>query len=403
MCFIDFEFIPPPGKPSGELLDIRHADDIGKYTGSCYACTGTITLKSSIGKLYGLDKAQGFDKLADFILLLGSDVRPFNFADSSNKPQLLAISGMFWIFDHFHLEGRKDNVASRNFLDPAIDQVAEAILWYNVGEESSGDLRTVVRYPEEEIVSMRDSYDLGQTFVGIKAGNTVYAHSHLDAGSFVFDAKGRRWAYDLGQDNYNLYYKYSHWDVYRLRAEAHNTLIINPDRSPGYVLGSRADIVEFIDTEDKVKTVINMTELYGKERGVESARRGYLFTDNRSSLVIRDEVKLNRQSLLRWHLTTDAEIEIEGNKATLRDKDDPAKYITIEFVASCDITVGSERALPLPTSPEVPPQNKNDGFYRLYCKAETDGDVSITVKINTRCEGVSAINEYDVSIDEWQV
>ena len=392
-CFMD-KFAPDGAYYEGPY----YAETAINYTVRIFAA-----MKPSLGTLYGLDKAQGFDKLADFILLLGSDVRPFNFADSSNKPQLLAISGMFWIFDHFGLEGRKDNVASRNFRDPAIDQVAEAILWYNVGEESSGDLRTVVRYPEEEIVSMRDSYELGQTFVGIKAGNTVYAHSHLDAGSFVFDAKGRRWAFDLGQDNYNLYYKYNHWDVYRLRAEAHNTLIINPDRSPGYVLGSRADVVEFVDTEDRVKTVINMTDLYGKERGVDSARRGYLFTDSRSSLVIRDEVKLNRHSLLRWHLTTDAEIEIDGNKATLRDKDDPAKYITIEFLASCDITVGSERALPLPTSPEVPPQNKNEGFYRLYCKAETDGEVTITAKINTKCDGVSAIDEYNVCIDEWQI
>jgi hypothetical protein len=146
-----------------------------------------------------------------------------------------------------------------------------------------------------------------------------------------------------------------------------------------------------------------MTDLYGKERGVDTARRGYLFTDSRSSLVIRDEVKLNRESLLRWHMTTDAEIEIDGNKATLRDKADPAKYITVEFVASCDITVGSERALPLPTSPEVPPQNKNEGFYRLYCELKTDGDVTVTAKINTKSESASGIDEYNVSIDEWQI
>ena len=29
-----------------------------------------------------------------------------------------------------------------------------------------------------------------------KAGDTVYAHSHLDAGSFVFDACGKRWEMD---------------------------------------------------------------------------------------------------------------------------------------------------------------------------------------------------------------
>lgn len=391
-CFMD-KFAPDGAYYEGPY----YAETAINYTVRIFAA-----LKSSIGKLYGLDKAQGFDKLADFIILLQSDFAAFNFADSQRS--LLAISGMFWIFDHFGLPGRKESVASRNFRDPAVGQIPEAILWYNVKEEDGdGGAPTVVRYPEEEIIAMRDAYRDGQTFVGIKAGNTVYAHSHLDAGSFVLDSQGRRWAHDLGQDNYNLYYKYNHWDVYRLRAESHNTLIINPDRSPGYVLGSRADVTEFTVTDDRVKTVINMTDLYGKERGVDNARRGYFFTDGRSSLVVRDEVKLNRESLLRWHMTTDAEIGIEGNKATLRDKNDPEKYIIVEFTASCPMTIGSERALPLPTSPEVPPQNKNEGYYRLYCELKADGDVTVTAKINTRQADNTPIANYDVSIDKWQV
>ena len=389
-CFMD-KFAPMGAYYEGPY----YAETAINYTVRVFA-----VMKPSLGTLYGLDKAQGFDMLADFIMLLQSDFAAFNFADS--KCSLLAIAGMFWIFDHFGLEGRKEQVAGRNFRNPAYDQIAEAILWYNVAEESEGDMKTVVRYPEEEIIAMHDSYREGQTFVGIKAGNTVYAHSHLDAGSFVFDAMGRRWAYDLGQDNYNLYYKYNHWDVYRLRAESHNTLIVNPDATPGYVLGSRADVVEFIETPDVVKTVIRMTDLYGPERGVESARRGYLFVDGRSALVIRDELKLTRESILRWHMCTDALIEIDGKVATLRDKDDPAKFITVEFLARCDIELGSERALPLPTSPDIPEQNKNEGYYRLYCKARTDGDFTLTVKINTRQTDTSPLADYDVSVDEWK-
>lgn len=390
-CFMD-KFAPMGAYYEGPY----YAETAINYTVRVFAA-----MKPTLGTFYGLDKAQGFDMLADFIILLQSDYGAFNFADS--KCSLLAIAGMFWIFDHFGKKGRKDEIASRNFKEPAISQVAEAILWYNVEKEDGGDLRTVVHYPEEEIIAMRDAYGDGQTFVGIKAGNTVYAHSHLDAGSFVFDSKGKRWAHDLGQDNYNLYYKYDHWDVFRLRAESHNTLIINPDKTPGYVLGSRADVVEFVDTPDRVKAVIRTTDLYGKERGVEASRRGYLFVDGRSSLVIRDEVMLNKESLLRWHMCTDAIAEISGNRAVLRDKNDPEKYITVEFMANCDIELGFERQLPLPTSPEIPEQARNEGFYRLYCKATADGDFTLTVKINTRDTDVSALSDYDVSIDSWTV
>ena len=381
--------------PSGAYYEgPYYAETAINYTVRVFAAMQPI-----LGNLYGLDKAQGFDKIADFVVLLQSDVASFNFADS--KMSMLAIAGMFWIFNHYGRHGLKDDLAAKNFGAPPSQTVTEALLWYNVEDDGECNLATEVHYPDEEIISMRDEYRDGQTFVGIKAGKTVYAHSHLDAGSFVFDAKGRRWAYDFGQDNYNLYYKYNHWDVFRLRAESHNNLVINPDMTPGYVLGSEAPVSEFTVTDNAVKTVVEKTALYGAERGVDYARRGYLFTDARSSLVVRDEVKLTRKSSLVWLMYTDAAIEIDGNVATLRDKVDTDKYITVEFVSNCGFEIGYEEAKPLPTSPVIPEQAKNEGFHRLYLKLEADGDVNITAKINTYNTDMTPISLYDVSIDEW--
>ena len=387
----------------------KFAPDGAYYEGPYYAETAinyTVrvfsSMEKSLGTLYRLDKAQGFDKIADFIVLLQSDVASFNFADS--KMSLLDIAGMFWIFDHFGKRGLKDTVAAKNFKSPSAGVGAEAILWYSVNDEGeSCEVDRVVHYPEEEIISMRDSFSDGQTFVGIKAGKTVYAHSHLDAGSFIFDSQGRRWAYDFGQDNYNLYYKYNHWDVFRLRAESHNTLVINPDHTPGYVLGSCAPVSEFKVSGELVKVVVEKTELYGKERGVEYARRGYLFADDRSSLVIRDEVSLTRESDLIWLMYTDASVEIDKNIATLRDKADADKHISVEFSASGEFEIGYEDARPLPTSPDIPVQAKNEGFVRLYLRMKGDGNVRVTAKINSKDEGVTPVSAYDVSIDEWKI
>ena len=359
-------------------------------------------MENVLGSLYGLDRAQGFDGIGDFVVLLQSDVASFNFADS--QMSLLAIAGMFWLFDHFGRRGLKDTVAEKNFIDVSAGVAAEAILWYNTSDEGGKcDLDTVVHYPNEEIITMRDSYRDGQTFVGIKAGKTVYAHSHLDAGSFILDSQGKRWAYDFGQDNYNLYYKYDHWDVFRLRAESHNTLVINPDRSPGYVLGSHADVSEFTVNGDTVKTVIEKTELYGKERGVEYARRGYLFVDGRSSLVIRDEVRLTRESEMIWLMYTDSDVRIDGNKAILSDKADTGRHISVEFSANSDFEIGCEAARPLPSSFDIPEQRKNEGFVRLYLRLKADKEVNITAKINTRDTEGTPLSDYDVSIDTWQV
>ena len=390
-CFMD-KFAPMGAYYEGPY----YAETAINYTVRVLAA-----MESVLGTTYGLDKAQGFDMIADFVVLLQSDVASYNFADS--KMSLLAIAGMFWNFNHYKRHGAKDTLAEKNFKNPPSTTVAEALLWYNVDDESEAcDMPTAIHYPEEEIVSMRDAYRDGQTFVGIKAGKTVYAHSHLDAGSFIFDAKGRRWAYDFGQDNYNLYYKYSHWDVFRLRVESHNSLVINPDHTPGYVLGSEAPITEFTVTEQDVKTVIEKTALYGAERGVASARRGYLFTESRSALVIRDEVGLTRESDMLWTMYTDADIEISGNVATLYDKADREKHISLEFTASGDFELGFEDARPLPTSPDIPEQRKNEGFHRLYLRMRASGDVTITVKINTE-DNAPPVSAYDVSIDEWRI
>ena len=86
-----------------------------------------------------------------------------------------------------------------------------------------------------EVAVLRSDWDNPKAlFVGFKAGDNKANHSHLDLGSFVFDAAGARWAMDLGADDYNLpgYFGAQRWNYYRLRAEGQNTLVINPDRGP---------------------------------------------------------------------------------------------------------------------------------------------------------------------------
>ncbi|MBP5320517.1 MAG: heparinase, partial [Kiritimatiellae bacterium] len=40
-------------------------------------------------------------------------------------------------------------------------------------------------------------------FIGLKAGSPSGNHGHMDGGSFVLDAEGIRWAYDLGAESYH--------------------------------------------------------------------------------------------------------------------------------------------------------------------------------------------------------
>ena len=43
------------------------------------------------------------------------------------------------------------------------------------------------------------------TYLGVKGGTASTSHAHMDAGSFIYEQAGVRWAMDLGmQDYYSL-------------------------------------------------------------------------------------------------------------------------------------------------------------------------------------------------------
>jgi len=85
----------------------------------------------------------------------------------------------------------------------------------------------------------RSSWDNAEAvFVGLKAGSPSGPHGHMDAGSFVLDAHGVRWAYDLGAESYhriesrkmdlwNSKQDSDRWRVFRLSSFSHNTLVID--------------------------------------------------------------------------------------------------------------------------------------------------------------------------------
>lgn len=53
------------------------------------------------------------------------------------------------------------------------------------------------------VALIRTGWDKGEGFyVGIKGGTASANHAHMDAGSFVFEAQGVRWAQDLGMQEY---------------------------------------------------------------------------------------------------------------------------------------------------------------------------------------------------------
>lgn len=394
-----------------ESMLINYAPDgawfEGPYYGAInlnYLCMALSSLEKCTGTLYRTDLLQGFSEAGDYIKAAQSDVGTYNYGDGDITTEIPAL----WIQKHFG----KDSGCAQFIKDGMPRQTGEycvrAILWGT--EESSVENSKPYLYDDKNgVLFMHDSNDEDQVFAGIKTGETVYEHSQLDPGSFVFDAFGTRWAHDLGKDDYNLpgYWDNSggRWKIFRMRAESHNTVIVDPDMNPDYKVGSSAQITSFEENSFGAIAKVDTSELYGER--LSAAERAFMFTDSRKSLVVRDELQTlgGKTSDIYWMMYTKAEayIDEKHNRVILTDKENPSNRLLLTYSTSVPCSVVYEEAKPLPGTPSVEGEADNSGFYRLALKLSALGDVNITVKLTPFSVFGSDVSEYDKPISDWSV
>jgi hypothetical protein len=145
----------------------------------------------------------------------------------------------------------------------------------------------------------------------------------MDAGSFVLEADGVRWALDLGRQDYlsieskgidlwNYGQNSSRWGVFRLNNFSHNTLTIGNQL---HRVEGAAKITEFHDGTNASATLDLSPVFAGQATRV--LRRFQLGADR--TVFIRDELTgLAPGTNVRWALVTRANVKPAGNRATLR-------------------------------------------------------------------------------------
>jgi hypothetical protein len=157
------------------------------------------------------------------------------------------------------------------------------------------------------------------SWLAIKGGTAGHSHAHMDAGGFVFEAGGVRWAVDPERDEYACLraagytqaeiFDYAQesrrWRVFRPGPEGHN--ILRFDGAPQNV-GGRATIGPLRETSEDVSVEIDLGTTYaGQAAGVR--RRATLRPDGTVDLV--DEwTTLDRPVEVSWQWLTRAEVRV---------------------------------------------------------------------------------------------
>lgn len=382
----------------------------GAYYGEInlnYISMAFSALEKTVGTLFRLDTLEGFSKASDYIRYVQSDVGCYNFADGRS----VALKTPFWAEAHFGKAADCGTIIKNGLASGTKEGLPLALLWGKTGTDSA-EAELDKYYAKDEIVLLHDSFDDNQTFAGIKAGDTIYEHSQFDSGSFVFDSQGTRWGHDLGADDYNLpgYWDTAdrRWDIFRMRAESHNTIVVNPDGEPDYKIGSAAPVTEFSSNTNGAVVKIDTSALQAER--LADAKRAFCFTDSRQSLVVRDELKTlssHAHSDIYWMFYTraEAQIEQESGRVILTDKSHPDRRLMIEFLSNQSFEIIYEPAKPLPGTAVVEGQDENAGFYRLALKisAPADTNVNITAKLTPYLIAGSSVADYDKPIKEWSI
>lgn len=357
-----------------------------------YGTTYNVMLLAALEALYGTDfglsQTPGFMKGARYILhMVGSTGLPFNFGDSGGKMRLN--TSLFWF-------ARQANDASllryerRQLLETAnYDYEEYRRMLPSIFILGKGLKMDRLPAPEETLFAarneapvclMRTSWQSEEaTYVAIKGGTaSANTHTHLDAGSFVMDALGVRWAVDLGPQDYNsleskgidLWDNSAHgqrWRVYRYTNLAHNVFSINNElfRTEG-----RGNLLRYTDSANHKEAAFELTSLYN---GLLKAER-HISLNEKEGVSIEDIiVNGNTPSSLTWRMLTPASVEQTRNGFILRRQ---GKTLHVELPAKVVPFVET-------ASPPTDYDEKNPGITIIgYTTDISPGDdVNLKVKL----------------------
>ena len=358
--------------------------------GTTYSVLMISALETALGTNWDLPASPGFLASAtSLVQQIGPTGRTFNFSDSGEGGQFEP--ALFWFAQKLHspelvylqnqllqahlARSGKEKNPDRfyPFLAIWIDGLPKNIppptrlplAWHGDGPNPVGVFRS----------SWTDTNAL---FLAFKGGSANINHAHMDAGSFVFDVNGVRWASDLGAQNYysieskgwalfNRKQDSDRWRVYRVNNFSHNTLTLG-----GKLHNANGDarITEFNDTS----ATVNLSEIFASQAG--SVTRKFSMVGNRA-ISIRDDIFAAQPGLsVRWQMLTRTKISVNNNEATLQQGD---QTLALKILSPADAHF--EIASAQPPDDGVNQPNPNAQILAVNTSVPASGNLTMEIQL----------------------
>lgn len=360
--------------------------------GTSYSVMTFAAMETALGTDWQLSQSPGFLASAGSFLQMNAPSRLFfDYSDCGERASFEP--ALFWFAQHMNTPGLVSiPIASLGLTDSRSQRasheagrfLALAALWWPEQVPAAPELP--LRWHGEglnPLVVVRSSWtDPRAFYLGLKGGSASRSHAHMDAGSFVFEVDGVRWARDLGMQDYesleskdvklwDMHQDSQRWTVFRLNNHSHNTLTL--DGRLHQVAGV-ASIAGFSADPADTRAVVDLTSVFAGQ--AERVVRGFRVLHDRE-LIVQDELSgLKAGSDVCWTLVTAAQVTVDpdGTRAVLREGGRELQLQVLTPTAGTKVSVAEAT----PTNAYDAP-NPNRRLIQVHVPAPASGALSLAV------------------------
>jgi hypothetical protein len=360
--------------------------------GTSFSCVTSSILQSAFGTDFGVAAYPSFLESANFRMLM---VAPsgwyFNFADCGDRTGGNGDVVLAWFAQK---TGNPLFIEKEKFMIPAdsygsLSRLAgPGLIWLSQFEpktQTTLPLNWKGDGANPVVVFRNGKDDQNGFYLGGKGGKANLSHGNMDAGCFVFELNGVRWAVDPGNQDYNALEQagYDLWNQTQNSArwalitkgnQGHSTLTVD---NALFNVGEYAPITDYKDGGVPEATV-NMTDIF-KPRLKGAFRK---FTkDTNHSVIIEDQVILGDSTkLITWAMMTKAEVIPTTDGAVLKQD---GKQLNLHIMSPEKIKVSVIMMDPPPMKLDKRIENLKRVEIRIPAYLFTDGKGSIKVRLTS--------------------
>ena len=363
--------------------------------GTSYSVLTVAALESALGTDWNIADSTGFLASAGAYLQMTAPSGLFyNFSDCREEGSIEP--ALFWYSRRLgnpglvtaQLEALRQltgNASDRGFPGESGRLLPLAAIWWPAPTTEAAPalpLRWQGRGPNPLAVFRSSWADPNALYLALKGGAANFNHAHMDAGSFVLECDGVRWARDLGLQDYeslesrgvdlwNRRQDSQRWQVFRLNNRSHNTLTINGQL---HRVDGEARITGFSDAAKNPCAIVDLTPVFAGQAS--RVLRGFRVQHEREVIVQDELAGLNPGTDVRWAMATGADILVEdgGTRAILSER---ARRLEVRLLAPAAAKLAVIDAAPPDNGFNAP--NPGRRMLVVHVVAPTDGTLTIAV------------------------